>query len=259
MAVLCFGVGISVCPWAEVCRCVHGLQCLPLSFCKKQGHKWPVCDVWCFKFCRNYSRDLEQTLFWTESASEQKDCASRGVWGQVCPCRCAVSVHLWEAEIQGKVSVRSVWHLRVTSMRGWINFQHAEVTWWIPKGVIFVNKKDTRKILAVNSQKMSGASHCEKIRYCFVNKLCSPLHRSQKWAFTLETAIFDTPGSLFPAQLTLEWIHWSIIRGFPKASHFLPPITALNQPCFVPCLVCPDKPSRHVSIRKALVDGAVIR
>lgn len=44
----------------------------------------------------------------------------------------------------------------------------------------------------------------KKILYCFVNKLFFLLHRSQKWDLTLETAIFDTPGSLFSAHTSLN-------------------------------------------------------
>lgn len=118
-----------------------GLWCLPLSFCEKQGHKWPLCAVCrqcCFKFCRNYSRDLNQPLFWAVSASRAVHPVGSGP-GVQC------SVHLWEPAIQGQVSGRSVLRLTVTPTWGWINFQRAEEARWIPKGVLFVHKKGHEK------------------------------------------------------------------------------------------------------------------
>lgn len=196
-----------------------------------------VCKQFCFKLCRNCCRDLEQRIFSTkQGGSEQKDCIScvvfrTGASLKVCECSCACASECKSLKFRG----RRVWCLfyiselfvhkteLISSTLRWLHEFQKEFR------LLNLRIKGTRGILAVNNHKMSRARHCEKILYCFVNKLCFLLRRSQKWDFTLEIAIFDTPGSLFPAQLTLQWIHWSIIRGLTKPSHFLPSITALNQ------------------------------
>lgn len=243
----------------HILACVCGLRftgvlmgpvCFPLSVCRKQlwlqitsvlynfGISYcvmfgMVCKQFCFKPWSNYSRVLEQIIVSRgQSGSEQKESVSCVAF------RRGVSLKAAVAHVHTQLGVRLTFRGRwvwcwlyvsqlfvhqielISSMVKWLHEFQKELNLWI-KGI--------GEILAVNNHKMSRTRLCEKILYCFVNKLCFLLHRSQKWAFTLETAIFDTPGSLFPAQLTLHCIHWSIIRGLTKPSHFLPSITALNQ------------------------------
>lgn len=100
------------------------------------------------------------------------------------------------------------------------------------------------------------------ILYCCVNKLFFLLHRSQKWDFSvLEGTVLDTPSCLFPGSAHTPL---NTLIDYPRLNQ------AFSFPAFHYCaqsswrffegwLVHRDKPSWPVSIRKALVDGTVIR
>lgn len=216
------------------------------------------CLHFCLKLCRNYSRGLEQRIFSAKRVSEQKDlflsglqarCVPKGVGVFLCICMkkagdsgqgecgaCFTSLELFVHRTE-----------LISSALRWLREFRKEfrlLNLWI---------KGTREKFLLQT-----VAKCQE--QGVVKKFCIVLSINYVFSctdFTLATAIFDTAGSLFPAQLTLGWIHRSIIRGLTKPSHFLLPLLlrSVDPAAFVGCPVRPDEPRRQVSGRKALVDG----
>lgn len=95
-----------------------------------------------------------------------------------------------------------------------------------------------------------GKSFWQKLTYFKVN--CGSGHMLFEFSFFSKQH--------FPAQLTLDWIHWSIIWGLAKPSHFLLSLSPPLQQtwAFVVWHVDWDKLPGHVCVRKMVVDGTVI-
>lgn len=105
------------------------------------------------------------------SSSREDSHVPEGGGGFLCAC-----LSVWRFEVQGKVSVMLVLHLRAICTQDWNNFQHTELTSWIPKGVSFVklvNKRGTREILAVNNGETSRARQRGKKSYIVLSISCA--------------------------------------------------------------------------------------